>query len=89
MLALFGLAAQLAPVQARVCAGAASELGSEVGSEVGGPIVAASQGAAVASSGRVGRAAVVMPDAPARPLSTEFGAPLVPAVLTGIDRARE
>lgn len=83
LLALLGLAAQLAPAQARVCAGAASEVGGIV-------LAAREDGAPTVGSSHVGP--LVTPAAPpARaglPLAS-YDAPVTLPVLIGIDRARQ
>ena len=82
LLALLGLAAQLSPAQARIGAGAASEVGVVV--------------AASTESGRAVRSgAIPFPQAHARSESrvsvwrAAYAAPRPAAVRPGIDRARE
>jgi hypothetical protein len=82
-LALLGLAAQIAPAQARVCAGAASAVGEVM-------LAQQAEGAQAASE-----LAGVRPETPAvqgcreaMPLA-DYRVPASVPVLTGIDRARE
>ncbi|MFC3174742.1 hypothetical protein ACFOD9_10800 [Novosphingobium bradum] len=80
LLALLGLAAQVAPVQARVCAGVASAV----------VLAAPEDGGAVALAGSPARPAAHAPARlvrPVRPLIKT--APGRAPVLVGIDRARE
>jgi hypothetical protein len=83
LLALLGLATQLAPAQARVGVGASSAVGAVM-------LAAAEDAGAVASSGSAHRPA----DTPRLVLENAgpdlaTAAPLAPAVRTRIDRARE
>jgi hypothetical protein len=83
LLALLGLATQLAPAQARVGAGASSAVGAVM-------LAAAEDTAAVARSGPLHRPT----DAPRLVLEAAtpnlaVSAPLAPPVRTRIDRARE
>jgi hypothetical protein len=82
LLALFGLATQLAPAQARVCAGAASAVGVVVAARH-------ERAGAVCSAPAARPAALLRPAFRTDPPAPAFAAPPVSAVRTGIDRARE
>lgn len=83
LLALLGLAAQLAPAQARVCASTASE--------VGGTLLAAREDGAIAARAGHSRpraAPAALPLRAALPVAS-YAAPAPLPVLIGIDRARQ
>ena len=80
---LTGLAAQLSPAQARACAGVNTEIG-----EVAASSVAQRRATAVAIASRPSQRQAWYATA-AFSLAFSQPAPVIPAVLQGVDRARE
>ena len=80
---LTGLAAQLSPAHARACAGVNTEIG-----EVAGASATQRGATAVAQASRPAHRNERSTTAAVRAVSSQ-PAPVIPAVLQGIDRARE